>query len=108
MALGFGDEFTHGFVAGDVVAGETVSDLADGLMETVPQSAIFGLANGGDLSSAARASIRISGLVIKQGLLAGADLLEGVQTGLELAKEEVQLSTDIKLEVADQRFEVLQ
>jgi len=89
-------------------AASVAEETARGISEAIPESTIVGLAFGGDLLAPVRGGILIGALVLKQAFGVGADVAAAAQTHSELAKEETQLQTDIKLEVVDQRFEVLQ
>jgi probable HAF family extracellular repeat protein len=89
-------------------AGEIISDVTAGIIEGVPESAIFGLADGGDLTGPVRATIALGGIALKHTALGFADIAEGTQHYFELSKEEAQLEAELDLEVLDQRFEVLQ
>jgi probable HAF family extracellular repeat protein len=87
---------------------QVVGDLAQAGIEAIPKEQIFGTANGGDTTSMIRGSMYVVGNVAKSALGVGVDLAQLAQDTFSAAKEGVQLQTDIDLEVADQRYEVLQ
>ncbi len=87
---------------------ELLGEIADSASEGIPKSLIFGLAGGGDVLSGVRAGILVAAVAAKQGFNVGADIAESVQQDLEQNKEVVGLQVGIDLEIADQRFEVLQ
>ena len=78
--------------------------IADG----VPKVTVAGLAVGGDFLSFVRTGLKVAGAGIANGLEIGGDVADGVQTAMELGKEQVQLEADIKLETNSQNFQILQ
>ncbi|MFO1499955.1 MAG: LamG-like jellyroll fold domain-containing protein [Verrucomicrobiota bacterium] len=99
------------FKALELIMNRTASiaeDFSVAAVEGLPKSAIFGLADGGDMTAPVRASIRLGGLALKQAAGIGSDIAVGLENHFELSKEEAQLQGEIDLEVLDHRFEVLQ
>src|SRR5262249_50393789 len=74
---------------------EAAGDVAGAMVEAVPKSAIVGTASGGDLTSSVRAGIYLGVLGAKSLLGFAASITETVQDGFSLAKEGLQLQTDI-------------
>ena len=81
---------------------ETVARVADVAKDAVPTSAIFGLAGGGDLLSAIRGVIKSAAVAAEIGLNIGADVADVAGNSVELAKEGVDLQSDIDIETLNQ------
>ncbi len=83
---------------------EEIDDLTDVTTESLPK--VLGLAS--DVTAPARGLIKLASEISQTALDVAGDVAELTQTSLELGKEEVALNSEIKLLVADQRYEVLQ
>ncbi len=87
---------------------DTVTEETDNLLDGIPKVAIAGLAFGGDLAAPARGAIRFALHAVKLGMSIASDVMEVQQEVTEQDKEDVQLQTDIDLEIQDQRLDVQQ
>jgi hypothetical protein len=86
--------------------GELVAGSLNGTKECIPKSFIAGLAAGGDVTSPARCSLEIAGVVAKVGLDTLADGLDIGANVQEAAKEDVGQVTGIRTAINDAELDL--
>ncbi len=85
-----------------------IDQLFEGIGDCIPSNTVFGFTNGGDLLSGVRCALTQSGDGLALGLTLSAVALDTAALGIEVAKEDVGLSSAIDVQVEEDRFEVLQ
>lgn len=96
-------------------AAATARHIADGIeagfetaAQCVPRSLVVGFSNGGDLLSGVRCGLLGASSGLATGLRIGASAGDAAILGLEIAKEDIGLSTAIEIQAATDDFEALQ
>ncbi|MCX6906261.1 MAG: LamG domain-containing protein, partial [Verrucomicrobia bacterium] len=92
----------HGVQVGLSRAADIVNAAGDTIIEAIPSSEIVGLADGGDLLAPAKAAIKGSVDAVEIGLNIGSDAADIAGNSVDLAKEGVDLQSDIDLESLNQ------
>jgi len=92
----------HGVQVALSRAADIVNAAGDTIIEAVPSDEIVGLADGGDLLAPAKAVIKGSTDAVEIGLNIGADVADVAGNSVDLAKEGVDLQSDIDLESLNQ------
>jgi len=87
-------------------AAESINSIFDIAKSCIPGNEIAGLADGGDLFSALRCSVKNAGWVTSRGLTLTSKFFEIGEFGQELKKEEVELQGAIYTRIDDARLEL--
>lgn len=78
---------------------------ADGAAEALPENFVAGTSTGGDLTSVARAAIKLGGMAIAESFTAAADGFSLSELRLEQTKDLLGSQAEIEVELLKQNFE---
>ena len=87
---------------------EHIKGSFDKAVACLPKNTIVGLSNGGDLLSGVRCGLTGISTALSKALTIGAVVADLAILGLEIAKEDVGLSTAIQIQVEEDSFEIKQ